>query len=40
MKKDIQNSMKLVSVNVDQMTEFLIKNKDRIKINVGVNVKN
>ena len=39
MKLDLQNGMKNVSVNVDQMQLFVIINKDGIKINVDVNVK-
>ena len=39
MKLDLQNGMKNVSVNVDQMHFFVIINKDGIKINVDVNVK-
>ena len=40
MKQDLQNSMKNVNVNVDQMQLFVIINNDGIKINVDVNVKN
>ena len=40
MKQDIQNGMKLVNVNVDQMQLFVIINNVGIKINVDVNVKN
>ena len=40
MKLDLQNDMKNVSVNVDQMQLFVIINKDGIKINVDVNVNN
>ena len=40
MKRDIQNSMKNVSVDVDQIEQFVIINKDGIKINVDVNVQN
>ena len=40
MKQDIQNDMKLVNVNVDQMQVFVIINKDGMKINADVNVKN
>ena len=40
MKQDIQNCMKLVSVNVDQMQVFVIINNAGIKINAGVSVKN
>ena len=32
--------MKLVSANVDQMQVFVIINKDGVKINADVNVKN
>ena len=40
MKQDIQNGMKIVCVNVDQMQVFVITNNVGIKINVDVNVKN
>ena len=40
MKQDIQNSIKLVYVNVDYMQLNLIINNIGIKINVDVNVKN
>ena len=40
MKQDIQNSIKLVYVNVDYMQVNLIINNVGIKINVDVNVKN
>ena len=40
MKQDIQNCMKLVNVNVDQMQVFVIKNKVGIMINADVNAKN
>ena len=40
MKQDIQNSIKLVYVNVDYMQLNLIINNVGIKINVDVNVKN
>ena len=40
MKLDLQNGMKNVSANVDQMELFVIINDDGIKINVDVNVKN
>ena len=40
MKQDIQNDMKLVKVNVDQMHVFVIINKDGMKINADVNAKN
>ena len=40
MKLDLQNGMKNVSVNVDQMQLFVIINNIGIKINVDVNVKN
>ena len=40
MKLDLQNGMKNVNVNVDQMQLFVIINNDRIKINVDANVKN
>ena len=40
MKQDIQNGMKLVNVNVDQMQVFVIVNNAGMKINVDVNAKN
>ena len=40
MKQDTQNGMKRVSVNADLMAVFVIMNNVRMKINVGVNVKN
>ena len=40
MKQDIQNCMKLVNVNVDQMQVFVIINKVGIMINADVNAKN
>ena len=40
MKQDIQNSIKLVYVNLDYMQLNLIINNVGIKINVDVNVKN
>ena len=40
MKQDLQNGMKNVNVNVDQMQLFVIINNDGTKINVDVNVKN
>ena len=40
MKHDIQNGIKLVNVNVDQMHMFVIINNTRIKINADVNVNN
>ena len=40
MKVDLQNGMKNVNLNVDQMQLFVIINNDGIKINVDVNVKN
>ena len=40
MKRETQNGMKLVNVNVDLMAVFVIINKARMKINTGVNVKN
>ena len=40
MKEDTQNSVKLVSANIDQMQVFVIINKYGIKINADVNVKN
>ena len=40
MKLDLQNAMKNVSVNVDQMQLFVTINNDGIKFNVDVNVKN
>ena len=39
MKQDIQNEMKLVNVNADQMQVFVIINNTEIKVNAGVNVK-
>ena len=40
MKRDLQNDMKRVSVNVDWMQLFEIINNVGIKINVDMNVKN
>ena len=40
MKRDIQNGMKLISVYADQIKLFVIVNKDGMKINVGLSVKN
>ena len=40
MKQDIQDGMKLVGVNVDQMQVFAIINQGEAKINVGMHVKN
>ena len=40
MKQDLQNGMKNVSVNVDQMQLFVIINNVGIKINADVNAKN
>ena len=40
MKQDLQNGMKHISVNVDQMQLFVIINSVRIKINVDANAKN
>ena len=40
MKQDMQNGMKLASVNVDQMQVFVTINKDRMKINAVMNAKN
>ena len=40
MKQDIQDNIKLVNVNVDQMQVFVIVNNVGIKINADVNVKN
>ena len=40
MKQDIQDNIKLVNVNVDQMQVFVITNNVGIKINADVNVKN
>ena len=40
MKQDTQNDTKRVSVNVDQMQVFVIKNSVRMMINAGLNVKN
>ena len=39
-KQEIQNSMKLVNVNVDQIEVFVIINNVGIKINENVNAKN
>ena len=40
MKQDTQNSMKRVNANLDQMQVFVIINKQEMKINASVNVKN
>ena len=40
MKRGIQNSMKRVNVNVDQMQVFVTINNAGMKINVGANAKN
>ena len=40
MKKDTQNGMKRISVNVDQMQAFVIINNAGMMINAGVNAKN
>ena len=40
MKEDLQNGMKHVSVNVDQMQLFVVVNNVGIKINADVNAKN
>ena len=40
MKQDLQNGMKHVSVNVDQMQLFVTINKVGIKINADVNANN
>ena len=40
MKQDIQNGMKLVNINVDQMQVFVIINNVGVMKNVGVNVTN
>ena len=40
MKRDLQNGMNRVNVNVDKMSLFVIINNVGIKINVDVNVKN
>ena len=40
MKQGIQNSMKHVNENVDQMQVFVIINKAGIKINIDVSAKN
>ena len=40
MKRDLENGMKPVSVDVDQMEFSVILNNNEIKINVCVNVKN
>ena len=40
MKRDLQNNMKHVSVNVDQIQLFVIINNVGIKIDIDGNVKN
>ena len=40
MKQDIQNGLKRVSVNVDQIQAFVIINNVGSMINAGVNAKN
>ena len=40
MRQNSQNDMKNVSAYIDQMQLFVIINKNGIKINVDVNVKN
>ena len=40
MKRFIQNNMKFISVNLDQMQAFIIINNAGMKINAGVNAKN
>ena len=40
MKRGIQNGMKLVNVNVDQMQVFVIINNAGIMINAGENANN
>ena len=40
MKQGIQNGMKQVNVNVDQMKVFVIVNNVGMKINADVNAKN
>ena len=40
MRLGLFNGIKNASVNIDQMQLFVIINKDGIKINVDVNVKN
>ena len=40
MKQDIQNGIKRVSVNVDQMAVFVITNNVGMMINTGLNAKN
>ena len=40
MKQGIQNGMKLVNVNVDQMQVFVIINNAGIMINAGENANN
>ena len=40
MKQDLQNGMKHVSINVDQMQLYVIINNVGIKINVDANAKN
>ena len=39
MKEDIQNGMKRVNVNVDQMQVIVIINNTGMKTNAGVNAK-
>ena len=40
MKQDIQNGIKLVDINVDQMQVFVTINEAGVLINADVNVKN
>ena len=40
MNHNTSNGMKILSANVDYMQVFVIINKDEIKINADVNVKN
>ena len=40
MKQDIYNGIKLVNVNVECMQMFVTINKDAVKTNADVNVKN
>ena len=40
MKEDIQNDMKMLNANVDQMQVLVIIKKNGMETNVGVNVGN
>ena len=40
MKEDIQNDMKILNANVDQMQVLVIIKKNGMETNVGVNVGN